>query len=550
MKFAGALLASALVAGSVSASSLNDADLQAVFNAIDSVDYNRLASDVVHGVDNIIVNGRKNVLDGAKKLASEAGQTMHRILKDGALRDFIKQQGITYELLKSEKFREHQLRVAEPEICDPDVQQYSGYLDVSDGKHLFFWFFESRSAPEDAPLILWLNGGPGCSSSTGLLFELGPCRIDNEGRDVTYNPHSWNSNANIIFLDQPVNVGYSYSDDGSSVNTSPVAGEDVYAFLQLFLARYPKYANAPFHLAAESYGGTYAPNFANIIHKKNKELLKSANTDLLNINLASVMIGNGLTNSYIQDASIPTFACDGPFPIYDDPNGPECTSLRGKVPTCQRLISACNTYNSRLTCVPAAMYCNSQLYGPIQQSGKNPYDVRRTCNPKEDTSLCYRQMGWIETWMNANKKAVGANPSVDFASCNMQVNQAFMMQGDGMHNSALLLTDLVNDGVRLLIYAGNADYMCNFIGNELWLEELDSNFHDEFAAAKSQPWVTLAGGKIAGTVRSAGATEFSSGNVTYVQVYDAGHMVPYDQPEAALDLITRWIFDTPLGDLQ
>ena len=95
MKFAGALLASALVAGSVSASSLNGADLQAVFNAIDSVDYNRLASDVVHGVDNIIVNGRKNVLDGAKKLASEAGQTMHRILKDGALRDFIKQQGIT-----------------------------------------------------------------------------------------------------------------------------------------------------------------------------------------------------------------------------------------------------------------------------------------------------------------------------------------------------------------------------------------------------------------------------------------------------------------------
>lgn len=95
----------------------------------------------------------------------------------------------------------------------------------------------------------------------------------------------------------------------------------------------------------------------------------------------------------------------------------------------------------------------------IVESGKNPYDVRRICNPKEDTSLCYRQMGWIETWMNANKKAVGANPSVDFASCNMQVNQAFMMQGDGMHNSALLLTDLVNDGVRLLIYAGNADYM-------------------------------------------------------------------------------------------
>ena len=98
-------------------------------------------------------------------------------------------------------------------------------------------------------------------------------------------------------------------------------------------------------------------------------------------------------------------------------------------------------------------------------SGRNPYDVRRKCDPREDGQLCYRQMGWIETWMNdpANKRALGVNPDIDFQSCNMQVNQAFMMQGDGMHNSALLLTDLVNDGVRLLVYAGNADYMCNYM---------------------------------------------------------------------------------------
>lgn len=63
----------------------------------------------------------------------------------------------------------------------------------------------------------------------------------------------------------------------------------------------------------------------------------------------------------------------------------------------------------------------------------------------------------------SHKKTLGVDPELEFKSCNMQVNQAFLMQGDGMHNSALLLTDLVNDGVRLLVYAGNADYMCNFI---------------------------------------------------------------------------------------
>ncbi|KAI0688090.1 peptidase S10, serine carboxypeptidase [Cytidiella melzeri] len=193
-------------------------------------------------------------------------------------------------------FEDYQLRVRDPELCDTSVKQHSGYLDISDGKHLFFWFFESRNSPEKAPLTLWLNGGPGCSSITGLLFELGPCSIADEGKNTTFNPYSWTLHSNVIFLDQPVNVGYSYSDDGSTVDTSPVAAEDVYAFLELFIDRYPEYAAAPFHLAAESYGGTYAPNIANVIHKKNKALAVAARPAprVKKINLSSVM--DGLTS--------------------------------------------------------------------------------------------------------------------------------------------------------------------------------------------------------------------------------------------------------------
>jgi len=94
------------------------------------------------------------------------------------------------------------------------------------------------------------------------------------------------------------------------------------------------------------------------------------------------------------------------------------------------------------------------------ETGLNLYDVRRKCDRSEDADgpLCYKQLGWIETWMNdaRNKAALGANPSRTFESCNMETNQAFMYQGDGMHNSALLLPELINDGVRLLVYAGNA----------------------------------------------------------------------------------------------
>merc|ERR1712130_751295 len=103
-----------------------------------------------------------------------------------------------------------------------------------------------------------------------------------------------------------------------------------------------------------------------------------------------------------------------------------------------------------------------------------------------------------------NKVTLGVDPTVTFENCNMEVNQAFSAQGDGMHNSALLLPPLVNDGVRLLVYAGNADMMCNFIGNERWVEQLETKFHSEFSTAESIPWVTIQDGVLAGTVRSAG----------------------------------------------
>jgi carboxypeptidase C (cathepsin A) len=90
--------------------------------------------------------------------------------------------------------------------------------------------------------------------------------------------------------------------------------------------------------------------------------------------------------------------------------------------------------------------------------GLNLYDVRKKCDRARDGDLCYQGILWVQTWMNdpKNKKALGVNPSATFESCNMQVNQDFAVQGDGMRNSAALLTDIINDGVRLLVYAGNA----------------------------------------------------------------------------------------------
>ncbi|KAG2367171.1 Alpha/Beta hydrolase protein [Suillus spraguei] len=432
--------------------------------------------------------------------AVEGGEDeVHQWIEDG--KQFIKQHGLTYELVQHPRFGDHQLRVTEPKLCDPSVQQHSGYLDIADNKHLFFWFFESRNSPEDAPLMMWLHGGPGCSSSIGLLLEAGPCSIADEGAGTTFNPHSWNTYANIIFIDQPVNF----------VGSSPVAGKDVYAFMQLFLNRFPKYATQPFHIVGESYGGTYGPNIANIIYTENQQLPLEPDANIVKINLASVMLGNGMTDAYVQVASIPDYLCEGPYPIYRNPKGPECTALRTKVPPCQRLIEACRESNTPATCAVATTYCNTQFYAPMYQSGLNPYDARVKCNREIDGPLYYRQMGWIETYLNDPevKAALGVNPQRNFECCSGPVHQAFMLEGDPMHDTPLLLTDVVNNGIRLLVYAGNADMMCNYMGNERWVEQLNSVFFDEFSAARPELWITMSSGEVMGTVRSAVAVELA-----------------------------------------
>lgn len=244
------------------------------------------------------------------------------------------------------------------------------------------------------------------------MFELGPCSIANEGKNTTYNKYSWTESANVIFIDSPVNVGYSYG--GKSVNSSPETAEDLYAFMQLFYNKFPKFAKNDFHVSGESYAGTYIPNVGATMHKYN---LAPASQSSVHIPLKSLFIGNGLTDigecssipvcrtadgarSATQFGTVPAYACDdkGKFGRIFDEN--TCSGLPSKIGTCQRLANYCYNSPSRFTCVPATLSC-WQVMGPIQQSGLNPYDVRRPCDREgKDGPLCYPEMTWIETYMN------------------------------------------------------------------------------------------------------------------------------------------------------
>ena len=326
-----------------------------------------------------------------------------------------------------------------------DVKQYSGYLDnEEDDKHLFYWFFESRNDPKNDPVVLWLNGGPGCSSLTGLFMELGPSSITKDGK-VKFNPYSWNSNASVIFLDQPVNVGFSYS--SASVSNTVAAGKDVYALLTLFFKQFPEYAEQPFHISGESYAGHYIPVFAAEIlsHKKR------------NINLQSVLIGNGLTDGFTQYEYYRPMACgDGGWPAVLSES--ECQSMDNALPRCQSLISNCYDSESVWSCVPASIYCNNAIIGPYQRTGQNPYDVRKKCG---GNSLCYDELDWISEYLNRADVMEALGAEVDsYDSCNFDINRNFLFAGDWMKPFHRLVPGLLEQ-IPVLIYAGDADFICN-----------------------------------------------------------------------------------------
>ena len=153
-----------------------------------------------------------------------------------------------------------------------------------------------------------MNGGPGCSSLTGLFTELGPCTIAPGGNGTTFNKFSWNNNTNVIFLDQPVQVGFSYSDNGKHPTNSDAAAVDVYAFLQLFLSTYTKFQDNDFHVTGESYAGHYIPAIGKAIKDANQKHI--SDSSYVQIKLVSLAIGNGLTDPLVQYTAYPIMAAD------------------------------------------------------------------------------------------------------------------------------------------------------------------------------------------------------------------------------------------------
>jgi cathepsin A (carboxypeptidase C) len=308
-------------------------------------------------------------------------------------------------------------------LCDENVKQLSGYYDVKSGvdKHYFFWFFESRSKPSTDPLVIWLTGGPGCSSQLALMTENGPCTASADGKTTVNNPYSWNSNANIMWIDQPANVGYSYSTSKKDEdhNEGDVS-EDMYNFLQEFFKAHGEYLPNEFYVFGESYGGHYVPAISSRIYEGNQK------KEGVHINLQGLGIGNGLTNPVVQYQYYPEMAMNNSYGI-KTVSEEDYAKMVEKVPRCKKMAEACQADQD--LCVPADDYCNLAETQPYYKTGLNPYNIKVPCG---DSSLCYDFTN-VETFLNLESTRQALHVSDDVKSwteCNNKVNAAFA--GDWM----------------------------------------------------------------------------------------------------------------------
>jgi cathepsin A (carboxypeptidase C) len=419
-------------------------------------------------------------------------------------------------------------------VCDPSSKSLSGYVDISgskyddngEDKHLFYWFFEKRGMSstkdaEDIPLILWLTGGPGCSSTLALLTENGPCSVTSDGKSTTINPNSWTEAAHVLWLDQPAGVGYSYGDINDS--NEEMISEDAYYFLQKFYEEHPEYSKNKLFVVGESYGGHYAPAIAHKVYMKNKSLEEG----LIEINLGGLAVGNGLTDPVEQYKWYAEMAFHNSHNIQTISED-TYNAMTSSISKCTTLIEECNKGDSivnKFACQTAFVICNMSQTSPYQMTGLNPYDIRLKCG---DNPLCY-DFSNIETWLNLEETKEALHISKEshyWRSCNMGINLKF--HTDWMKDFSPFVKDLLNGGIPALIYAGDVDFICNYMGNRAWTLGLDWSYGEEFRSAEEHEW------------EGAGLARTSNG-LTFLQVYDAGHMVPSDQPVVALSMIQNFI---------
>jgi serine carboxypeptidase-like clade 2 len=457
---------------------------------------------------------------------------------------------------------------------------YAGYVMVNEeaGRALYYTFAESQTNAKEQPLVLWLNGGPGCSSiGGGFLSELGPFYPTPDGKHLVSNPNAWNLDANVLFVESPAFVGFSYSNTSSDI----VVGDyrtayDLVAFMESFLKRFPAYAGRPFWISGESYGGHYVPNLASALLDAQREgaLPLRENGEPV-LNLRGFLVGNAWTDPEIDNRGtidywwahglIPDETRDGLIkhcnmsrvgPLYQEQApaeeallatdlaavpqpSPLCQALVNQVPIQMGQINIYDIYAD--VCLPqakaafmrqlAALLEGTPAGAAAAASARAPLAAGR--DGSDGASSKYDPCIDNEVTIYLNRRDVQEalnvplphrqHPNYDVCNDEMVYNRS-----DVFTSMLPVYGKLLEAKLEMLVFSGDIDGIVPLIGSRRWIDTLGLKTRVPW-----RPWYT-ASGQVGGRVVVYDGLTFST-------VRAAGHMVPYTQPERAAHLFRHFI---------
>ncbi|KAJ9159536.1 hypothetical protein P3X46_025040 [Hevea brasiliensis] len=406
-------------------------------------------------------------------------------------------------------------------------EQYGGYItvDKSAGRAYYYYFVEAKHSKESLPLLLWLNGGPGCSSlAYGAMEELGPFRVHSDGKTLYNNNFSWNEAANVLFLESPAGVGFSYSNRTSDYNDfgDRKTAADNYLFLRHWLKRFPEYKSRDLYISGESYAGHYVPQLAHTILYHNKK----ANQTI--INLKGIAIGNAVINDETDNLG-----------MYDYYGNHALTSPE----TVQKIHQYCNFSPDFVS--KQSRECNLasgkadhdtadidiyNIYWPLCHNGN------LTAKPKQ-ASLAYFDPCsdyYVQAYFNTPEvqEAMHANVTKlnhDWEPC----SDILGSWKDSPSTVIPLLQEFMANGLRVWIYSGDTDGRVPVTSTQYSIAKMKLPTKTEW-----YPWYL--NGEVGGY------SQVYQGDLTFVTVRGAGHQVPSYQPERSLSMIKHFLSGNPL----
>ncbi|CAO2814049.1 unnamed protein product [Amaranthus hypochondriacus] len=449
--------------------------------------------------------------------------------------------GLSPEVLAQQKA---DLVVGLPGQPRVSFKHYAGYVTVngSHGRALFYWFFEAVDNPQNKPVLLWLNGGPGCSSiGYGEAEELGPFFPEKgSNASLKLNKFAWNRAANLLFLESPIGVGFSYSNTTDDINQlgDTFTAQDSYRFLVNWFKRFPQFKSHQFYISGESYAGHYVPQLAEYIYDSNKKVCKE---DF--INLKGFMIGNALLDDETDQTGMIDYAWDHAvisdkvykevktkcnFTIKDESN--DCKSALDKyfavydlidmyslyAPACAENFTDATTGSTSNRQLRSIKGTAPHLFAKFERWHKRPagYDPCLDHYTHE-----YLNRPDVQKALHANV----TNIPYPWSHCNDNIT----FWADAPSSILPILKKLVDGGLRIWVFSGDTDGRIPVTATRLTLTKLGLNIIQDWT-----PWYTN---------KQVGGWTIAYEGLMFVTVRGAGHQVPTFKPKEALLMLRKFL---------